>query len=114
MAREVVEETGLDVEVGPVVEVLDRIQRSEDARIEYHYIIIDYLCRCRSGRLACGSEADDVRWVNCADLPQYKITEKANEVIHKAFTILKSSNPEFRSSNSSDLPISKSSNLQTE
>ena len=45
VAREVREETGLDVDVGPVVEVFDRIQRAADGRVEYHYVIVDYLCR---------------------------------------------------------------------
>ena len=39
------EETGLDVEVGPVVEVLDRIMRDDDGRVQYHFVLIDYLCR---------------------------------------------------------------------
>ena len=49
LAREVREETGLDVDVGPVVEVLDRIRRDADGRVEYHYVIIDYVCRVRGG-----------------------------------------------------------------
>ena len=62
LAREVLEETGLDVDVGPVVEVLDRIMRDADGRVEFHYVIIDYLCRARSGALAHGSDAEDARW----------------------------------------------------
>ena len=61
VAREVREETGLNVEVGPVVEVLDRISRDDAGRIEYHYVIIDYLCRASSGSLACASDAADER-----------------------------------------------------
>ena len=49
LAREVLEETGLDVDVGPVVEVLDRIERDADGRVEYHFVIIDYLCRAVGG-----------------------------------------------------------------
>ena len=44
VAREVLEETGLAVDVGPVVEVLDRVQHAADGRVEYHYVIVDYLC----------------------------------------------------------------------
>ena len=59
LAREVREETCLDVEVGPVVEVLDSIRRDADGRAEYHYVIIDYACRVRRrdlerGRLRLG------------------------------------------------------------
>ena len=49
LAREVREETSLDVVVGPVVEVLDSIRQDADGRAEYHYVIIDYACRVRGG-----------------------------------------------------------------
>ena len=84
VAREVLEETGLAVDVGPVVEVLDRVQSADDGRTEYHYVIIDYLCRARGGQLARGSDADDVRWVELSELPAYRLTEKATAVIGKA------------------------------
>jgi len=88
VVREVREETGLDIEVGPVVEVFDRIDRTADGRIEYHFVIVDYCCRPRSDRLAHGSDAEDVRWVAIADLPDYKITQKADSVIRKAVGML--------------------------
>ena len=66
LIREVREETCLDVEVGAVVEVLDRISRDEAGRVEYHYVIVDYLCRAVGGALACASDADDARWVSRA------------------------------------------------
>lgn len=84
LAREVREETGLDVSEGPVVEVLDRIQRDAEGRIEYHYVIIDYLSRVRGGRAARGSDADEVRWVEVASLDAYHVTEKTASVIHRA------------------------------
>jgi mutator protein MutT len=86
VAREVLEETGLKVDVGPVVEVLDRIRRAADGAIEHHFVIIDYLCRVREGALAHASDADDVRWVAVSELPKYRVTEKATEVIRRAFS----------------------------
>jgi ADP-ribose pyrophosphatase YjhB (NUDIX family) len=60
--REVREETGLTVEPVELVEVLDRIHR-EGERVQYHYVIADYLCRVVGGALEAASDADAVRWV---------------------------------------------------
>jgi 8-oxo-dGTP diphosphatase len=60
--REINEETGLDVEVIELIELLDRIHR-EGSRVRYHYVIADYLCRVTGGELCAGSDADAVRWV---------------------------------------------------
>ena len=84
LVREVFEETGLQVDVGPVVEVLDRIERTADDRVAYHYVIIDYLCRSRGGQPARGSDAAEVCWADVADLAQYGLTEEATAVIQKA------------------------------
>jgi 8-oxo-dGTP diphosphatase len=85
LVREVQEETGLDVEVGPVVEVLDRINRDASGRVEYHYVIVDYLCRAIGGSLACASDADDARWVERRDLASYDPTTAVAAVIEHAF-----------------------------
>jgi ADP-ribose pyrophosphatase YjhB (NUDIX family) len=86
LAREVLEETGLLVEVGPVVEVVDRVQRSSDGAVDYHDVIIDYACRVRGGRLERGSDADDVRWVSPEELSALGVTETATAVVRKALT----------------------------
>lgn len=62
VAREVREETGLEVEVLELVELLDRIHR-EDGRVRYHYVIADFLCRANGGELHAASDADAARWV---------------------------------------------------
>jgi 8-oxo-dGTP diphosphatase len=84
LAREVLEETGLSVEVGPVVDVLDRVQFDADGRVEYHYVIIDYMCRPFAGVVEHGSDAQAVCWVPIADLARLGVTAKAIEVIYKA------------------------------
>jgi len=84
VAREVLEETGLVVEVGPLVEVLDRVQHASDGRVEYHYVLIDYLCRPSGGGLASASDADAVEWVRLADLERYQVAGAAVGVIRKA------------------------------
>jgi 8-oxo-dGTP diphosphatase len=87
LAREVLEETGLSVDIGPPAEVLDRIERTEDGRVEYHYVIVDYVCRVRGGSLACGSDADAAEWVDIADLAQFAPTSAVTAVIHKALAL---------------------------
>jgi len=87
LAREVLEETCLTVEIGPVVEVLDSIRLDERGRAEYHYIIIDYACRVRDGTsraAACGTDAAAVAWVEAGDLERYEVTPTAIAVIRKA------------------------------
>jgi len=84
VVRELFEETGLTVIVGPVVEVLDRIERTPDERIEYHFVIIDYLCHATNDHLVCGSDADDVRWVAVDQLADYRVRKNAIAVIMKA------------------------------
>ena len=81
VAREVFEETDLRVEVGPVIEVLDRIQHAPDGRVEYHFVIVDYLCRPGDGLIKPDSDASDARWVGLAELPSYRLTAKAQAVI---------------------------------
>jgi 8-oxo-dGTP diphosphatase len=62
VAREVREETGLLVKPVELVELLDRIHKVDD-RIQFHYVIADYLCRVTGGALEAASDADAVRWV---------------------------------------------------
>ncbi|HEY1647099.1 MAG TPA: NUDIX hydrolase [Terracidiphilus sp.] len=66
VAREVLEETGLEVEAVELVELVDRIHRDGE-RVRYHYVIADYLCRVRGGALQAASDADAVRWVERAE-----------------------------------------------
>ena len=87
VAREAREETGLAIGVGPVVHVLDRVERAADGRVEYHYVIVDYLCRVSGGALACGSDAEEARWVDAAGLEALQPTEAVRAVAHKALAL---------------------------
>lgn len=90
--RELLEETGLQVEPGEVLEVFERIER-QDGRVRYHYVVVDYLCRFLGGELAASSDVSDARWVLAEDLPQYRLTAKAAEVIRKAFQMHENRSP---------------------
>ena len=84
VAREILEETGLAVEVGAIVDVFDRILLDGDGRVEYHFVLIDYVCRPRSGVLRAGSDVDAVLIADPGRLDAYDLTDKAIAVIGKA------------------------------
>ena len=87
VARELMEETGLEVMVGPVIEVFDRIMRDEDDRVRYHYVLVDYLCWPVAGELRAGSDVDAAVLVDAADLNAYNLTVKATAVIERALQL---------------------------
>ena len=84
VAREMAEETGFVVQVGPVVEVLDRITRDEEGRVLYHFVLIDYLCWPIGGELQAGSDVAEAVLAEPSEFPQYELTEKARSVIDRA------------------------------
>lgn len=87
VAREMLEETGLVVRVGPVVDVFDRIMLDESRKVQYHFVLVDYLCWPVSGNLMAGSDVDDAVFVKPDELGPYGLTVKATEVIVRAFAL---------------------------
>lgn len=83
--REVREETGIEVEVGDVVEVFDRIHRDVSGGIRYHFVIVDFLCRPVGGTLAAGDDAADARWVARAEVAALGVNAYAVSVIERGF-----------------------------
>lgn len=82
-AREALEETGLTVEAGEVLEVLDRIVRDAEGRIQFHYVLIDFLCRPTGGELRAGGDAEEARWLSTAELESFPIAHSAAAVLRK-------------------------------
>ena len=87
LAREMLEETALRVEVGPVIEVFDRIMHDEERRVRYHFVLIDYLCWPVAGTLQAGSDVEEAIWAQPARLGDYALTEKATSVIARGLTL---------------------------
>ena len=87
VAREMLEETGLHVDVGPVVDVFDRILLDGEHKVRYHFVLIDYLCTARGGELRAASDVADVALVSPEDLGPYRLTPKADAVIRKALLL---------------------------
>ena len=87
LTREVLEETGLEVEVGPVLDVIDSIFPDAEGRTQYHYVLIDYLCRPRAGTALAASDASELRWARPDELENFGLRPITLEVIRKALAM---------------------------
>ena len=83
--RELREETGLDVEVGELIEALERIECDADGRVRFHFLILDYRCNARAGHPVAGGDALDVAFVAENELGKYALSEDVLRVVGKAF-----------------------------
>ena len=84
LAREVFEETSLEVEVGEVLDVFDSIFPDADGRTQYHYVLIDYRCTVLGGSAQAGSDVSEVRWATSEELDGLGMKEVTVGVIRKA------------------------------
>ncbi len=96
VARELAEETGLEVRVVELIEVFERIfpappnadgTPGDAARPQYHFVILDYLCEIRGGTLTAGSDAQEFAWAREEELPKFDLTVAVNRVLRKAFAM---------------------------
>jgi 8-oxo-dGTP diphosphatase len=93
VARELLEETGLEVQVLEVIEVFDRIFPGEPGQAgqgrgpRFHYVIVDYLCERISGQPRPGGDVTDVAFASENELEKFQLTETATRVLHKAFAM---------------------------
>jgi ADP-ribose pyrophosphatase YjhB (NUDIX family) len=96
VAREIGEETGLVVDIGPVIEVFDRIMLDPDDRVQYHFVLIDYLCWPLRGELHAGSDVDDAILVDPTNLAPYDLTSKARAVIARGLELARAAPRQVR------------------
>jgi 8-oxo-dGTP diphosphatase len=83
VAREALEETGLVIEVGEVLEVFDSIVPDADGKTRYHYVLVDFLCTVVVGEARAGSDAVDVRWISATELETFEMQASAKKVVRK-------------------------------
>lgn len=90
-AREVLEETGLTVTVGPLIEVFDRILLDDQANVRYHFVLVDYLCHWTGGTPRPESDVSECAWARLDGLDRYALAEKPREVIARAAAMARTS-----------------------
>ena len=87
--RELLEETGIEVRVGQLLEVFERINPDGDGKTRYHFVVLDYLCEAVRGQARPGSDVVDVTWAAPHELEKYSVSETAARVIRKALDMTK-------------------------
>ncbi len=87
LRREMKEETGLDIEVGPTLEVFDRVQRDAEGRVRYHFVIVDYLCAPIGGVEVAGDDAEALAWVTDDEIAAYNVNPHATDLIRKGLAL---------------------------
>jgi 8-oxo-dGTP diphosphatase len=81
--REAREETGLTVEPGELLGVFDRVLRDGNERVQYHYVLVDFLCRRVSGELTAAGDAAAARWFTRDELSVLNLAEDTLEIVLK-------------------------------
>jgi ADP-ribose pyrophosphatase YjhB (NUDIX family) len=83
LIREVREETGLQVETKEVAVIFERIISDRDGKPEYHYLLIDFLCKVTGGTLCAGDDSSCAAWFSIDELPNLSLTEGTLNVIRR-------------------------------
>jgi len=78
--REVREETGLEVKIDKLIDVIDNIVYDRSRRLKFHYVLVDFLVHPVGGKLQDASKA---RWVKAGELPQYRFTKTATRLLRE-------------------------------
>src|SRR5215472_11356442 len=69
--RELLEETGLEVDALRFAATVDNIRRDETGRIRFHYTIIDFAARWVSGEPVAASDVTEATWARLDGLEDY-------------------------------------------
>lgn len=84
-AREIMEETGLRVDLHGVLDVHDVIQADDAGNVQHHFVICVYYGTCGPGEPCAATDISDARFVTLDELPSYQLTGGASRLIHEAY-----------------------------
>lgn len=84
--RELLEEAGIDIELGEIIATLDLIDRDDDGRVRYHYTLVDFTAEASSSDLRAGDDAADARWFDRQALSKLGLWSETIRIIDLAAT----------------------------
>lgn len=79
--REIREETGLEIEVLGLVDVIDSISHDSDGKVQFHYTLVDLMAEWRSGEAIAADDVAAVCWAKLEDLETYGLRQMTLDVI---------------------------------
>jgi ADP-ribose pyrophosphatase YjhB (NUDIX family) len=79
--REVMEETGVTIRVGDLIDVVDALFRTDDGNLAHHYTLIDFAADYVEGEAVAGDDAAAVAWVDVDALAQFRLWSETERVI---------------------------------
>jgi len=82
--REVHQETGVEIDILGLIDVVDSIMRDEAGAVQYHYTLVDYAAVWRAGRLAPGDDAADARWIPFAAIEEWVRWDETLRILRAA------------------------------
>jgi 8-oxo-dGTP diphosphatase len=84
--REIREETGVDIDVTCLLDVVDLVRRDAEGRVRFHYTLVDFTAEWRAGEAVAGDDAAAVRWVPLDGIDQYNLWDETLRVIRLSAT----------------------------
>jgi len=89
VVREVKEECGLDIEVEGLLDVFDSITQDEKGRIQYQFVVVNFLAKIKGGKLKTADDVLEARWVPLNDVERYNLTKSFRAFFQKHYEKLK-------------------------
>ncbi len=84
-ARETEEETGFKVDVLELINVFDMIERDEEGRVRYHYVLVEFLAKPTGGTERRSDEVTDLKWVTNEESKSMEMTRTARRALNELF-----------------------------
>ncbi|MEK9673715.1 MAG: NUDIX hydrolase [Rhodospirillaceae bacterium] len=91
--REVKEETGVDVEIIGLIDVVDSMTRDSQGKVQYHYTLVDLACRWVSGDTIAGGDAADAKWFTPFEIDDLDLWYETRRIISLALEMAASETP---------------------
>lgn len=85
--REAKEETGIDIQIEKLLDVVDNIVRDDQGKIRFHYVLAIFLARPLTAQVKPNSDVSDARWVRFSELPSYEMTKTAKKLLLRTSAI---------------------------